>query len=98
MVISVSCKVQNNSKKLSLYPVILLNAVRSYTEWNEKYRTAKSTIVFLIFLEVCYISHIVKRMDKYLDDECVAILMILCLMMTADMMYIQINKTVYLEP
>ena len=90
MLISVACKVQNNSRKTSVYPIIVLNTVRSYMQGLNEKMSSKGVVLFLILLEMIFVSNIMKKMERYLDDECVAILFILFLMMTADVMYFKL--------
>ena len=94
MLISVACKVQTNSRKTSVYPVIVLNTVRSYVQRQHEKESSRGVILFLILLEMVCMSRMMKKMEKYLDDECVAILFTLSLMLFADVMYLKlINPT-----
>ena len=97
MLISVACKVQNNSRKTSVYPIIVFNTVRSYMQGLNEKRSSKGVVLLLILLEIIFVSKIMKKMERYLDDECVAILFILFLMMTADVMYLNLIDATRVE-
>jgi len=60
-------------------------------------RSSKGVVLFLILLEMIFMSKIMKKMERYLDDECVAILFILFLMMTADVMYLNLIDATRVE-
>jgi len=88
MLISVTSKLQNKTKTYILYPVILLNFVRSFFLSDKEENRAKSIVLFLMFLEAGYFAYIVRRMEKYCDSTDLVILVVLFSMMCAEVLYL----------
>jgi len=88
MLISVASKLQNKTKTYILYPVIILNLVRSFLLSDKEENSALSIVLFLIFVEAGYFAYIVRRMEKYCDSTDIVILVVLSSMMCADVLYL----------
>jgi hypothetical protein len=91
MLISVTSKVQCKTKTFILYPVIIMNIVRSFMLSDTTPSTAPSFVLFLVFVEAYYIRYIVKRMEKFSDTTHIIILVILFSMICADLMYVSLE-------
>jgi len=88
MLISVTSKLQNKTKTYILYPVIILNFVRSFLLSDIEENSSKSIVLFLMFVEASYFAYIVRRMEKYCDSTDVVILAVLFSMMCAEVLYL----------
>jgi len=88
MLISVTSKVQNKTKTYILYPVIILNFVRSFLLSDREEHSAKSIVLFLMFMEASYFAYIVRHMEKYCDSTDIVILVVLFSMTCAEVLYL----------
>jgi len=88
ILISVTSKLQNKTKTYILYPVIILNFVRSFLFSDKEENSTKSVVLFMMFLEASYFAYIVRRMEKYCDSTDIVILVVLFSMMCAEVLYL----------
>jgi len=88
LMISIAHESGSKRKTMALYPLILINMIRSCVQCDDALKKNLSLQLFILFVESAYTMYIMKIMQKYANANFLNILIVLVLMMSTDAMHI----------